>query len=500
MAATLISSHTLDDPANPPNAAEAAVAEALLKLGTGFVVRWGFEYSDETGAVQSEGDFLVLGPDGNVLHLEVKSGPVTFDPKKRRFQTADGRNPLTQRDQVWEQVVRALKKQGRMLGLKEPLVQRMLALPDVMIAPEATVYETMPREGILDTEDLKNIAQRWQEMFTRKFSDAEDRRKVFLARFAQGLGSGVTRHTLDFADRIIERHTAASFWLLDAIDQNDQLLFCGGPGTGKTWLAIEMAHRWGAKGQRVLFLTYNLKLAEMLQVVIARLGLAGVMVHSYEGLAEWIYQQCGETWNAPDHGDREACAQFFDIEMPGKLLEVAGLFSDAQKFDALVVDEAQDHNTAFDPAVGADPKAVGWWEIYTRLLKEGAHGRVAAFYDARQRHFARGNLFEADRLNALFPTLMHIRLRRTLRYTRQLRDFFFGIELPEVQDLFRDMAKDAELPEGPEPEIVSAKNRGEEKSMVGRILAGWCKGGPLHPEEVLILYPTTGARPDWLDN
>jgi hypothetical protein len=78
MPATLISLHPTKDPDNPPNEAEARVAEALLKLGDGFVIRWGFYYSDETGAQQGEGDFLVLGPDGNVLHLEVKSGLVTF--------------------------------------------------------------------------------------------------------------------------------------------------------------------------------------------------------------------------------------------------------------------------------------------------------------------------------------------------------------------------------------------------------------------------------------
>jgi len=93
MPVTLISLRPPDDPENPPNEAEQKVAESLMQLGDDFMIRWGFYHANENGSIQGEGDFLVLGPDGNVLHIEVKldalaqnrqflfrGGPGTSDP------------------------------------------------------------------------------------------------------------------------------------------------------------------------------------------------------------------------------------------------------------------------------------------------------------------------------------------------------------------------------------------------------------------------------------
>lgn len=500
MPPVLISLHPTDDPDRPPNPAEAKVCDHLMALGDGYVVRWGFDNSDETGAGQGEGDFLVLGPDGNVLHIEVKSGPVTFDPNTGRFATKDGENPLHQRDRVWKLILGRLKQQAGMMGLREPLVVRKLGLPDVTVSPGTTVYETMPREAILDVEDLKNLASRWQTIFQRTFEDAEHRRDVFLAVFGAGLKPGVTEILLDYTDRMVERQTAASYPLLDALRENRQFLFQGGPGTGKTWLALELAKRWAAGERRVLFLTYNLKLAEFLREVAAKLALPGLHVFSYEGLAGWMHEQAGESMTSPDHGDREACARFFNIDLPTRLLTLADSSDDSLRFDALVVDEAQDHDSVFDPGVTASADSAGWWEIYRRLLREQGDAQVAAFCDVHQRHFARPReMFDPKHLARIFPHLVRVRLHKTLRYTRKLREFFLASGLPEAAALLAKTTED-DLPEGLPPLVVQASGPKEEKSTVGRILADWCKTGPCRPEDVLILYPTTGARPKWLDN
>ncbi len=500
MPATLISLHPLDDPNNPPNEAEQRVCDLLMALGDGFVIRWGFYYSNETGSEQGEGDFLVQGPDGNVLHIEVKSGPVKFNHKTHRFLTADGEDPLRQRERVWSHVVRTLKTQGLEMGLREPFVKRMLGLPDVTISPDETTYETMPREGILDYEDLSAINARWKGLFRRVESDADQLRTVFLAVYGAGLKPGTTRHLLDFMDRMIERQTSASYPVLNALQENRQFLFQGGPGTGKTWLAIEQAKRWVGEGRRVLFLTYNLKLADLIGHLAMKLPAPGMIVFSYEGLAEWIYGQAGETMTSPHHGDRDACNRFFNAELPRRLLSLADALEESLCFDGLIVDEAQDHDTVFDPEVGANQDSVGWWEIYRMILREKSAGRVAIFCDINQRHFARSReRFNPEHLTRAFPHLVRVRLRRSVRYTRHLRDFFIKSGLPEATELLADTT-DEGLPEGLPPVILQAASQKEEKSAVGRILAEWCKNGPCRPEDVLLLYPTTKARPVWLDN
>jgi hypothetical protein len=125
---------------------------------------------------------------------------------------------------------------------------------------------------------------------------------------------------------------------------------------------------------------------------------------------------------------------------------------------------------------------------------------VAVFCDERQRHFARGNLFAAAPLDTLFKKLMRVRLRRTMRYSRQLRDFLRGIALPGAKELLQDLSHATALPEGPEPEFIAAKSVGEEKSAVGRVLGNWVKTKACRACDVLILYPTTLARPAWLNN
>jgi hypothetical protein len=48
---------------------ELIVAKRLALLSDEWVIRWGFYYNTDR-----EGDFLILGPTGGVLVLEVKSG------------------------------------------------------------------------------------------------------------------------------------------------------------------------------------------------------------------------------------------------------------------------------------------------------------------------------------------------------------------------------------------------------------------------------------------
>ena len=52
------------------NPTELAVAKRLARLAEEWVIRWGFYYQTDR-----EGDFLILGPTGGVLVLEMKNNP-----------------------------------------------------------------------------------------------------------------------------------------------------------------------------------------------------------------------------------------------------------------------------------------------------------------------------------------------------------------------------------------------------------------------------------------
>lgn len=500
MPATLITIHPLGDHENPPNTAEQKVADALMKLGDGFVIRWGFYHANENGSSQGEGDFLVLGPDGNVLHIEVKGGRCEFDPETCRWDTADGKSPMDQRDKIWEQVLGMLKRQASVGNRREPLVHRMVGLPEVDIPHTVPIYQNMPREGILAAGDFTNIREWWQKHFIQKWKDVEDRRAVFLEVFAPHLQPGVSKQVLSLTELTLERHLLARFELLDALAQNRQFLFRGGPGTGKTWFALEQAFRWAREGKKVLMLCFNLHLEVMLKQLVAAKRQSDIEVISYENLAKWLYGQVGEEFPQVDLADRVASKRFYEVEIPNQMREIVGLLNDEQRFDALVVDEAQDHDTRFLPEVSAPEDEPGWWQIYVGLLRQGGESPVALFYDKFQRHHGRKpEQFDPARLQALFPHLVRVRLKRTLRYTRQLLDFLHDIDHFEIRELLLDMDDTGSLPEGPAPTVLQAASAAQEKSAVGKLLADWCKKGESRAEEILILYPTTASRPQWLD-
>ena len=115
----------------------------------------------------------------------------------------------------------------------------------------------------------------------------EEARRVFKSAYWNNLSDGASRQTPNFADRMIERQTQENFEILDALSNRDQLIFRGGPGTGKTWIALELAKCWAALGRQVLFLCHNLALERWLKIICSRLS-DRIVVQSYRSLAEWL--------------------------------------------------------------------------------------------------------------------------------------------------------------------------------------------------------------------
>jgi len=88
--------------------AEVDVAELLALLPDDWVIRWGFEYRDNAGNTR-EGDFLVLGPTGGLMVIEVKAGGITMNPYTGQWSTADGDDPRMQMNAEWQGVIRELQ-------------------------------------------------------------------------------------------------------------------------------------------------------------------------------------------------------------------------------------------------------------------------------------------------------------------------------------------------------------------------------------------------------
>ena len=472
-------------------ASELVVAEFLARLDDDWLIRWGFHYEDRKG-VTREGDFLVLGPHGGLMVLEVKPGNLDPYAGSGTWGTASGDNPMFQLDAQWKAVVDKVneKRQGR----PTLHVERALALPHAKIDPNLDDYHTIPRRHIIDRAQLKAFPRAWDDAFKgkRRFLDGRSR-DIFLDTFGKDAEPKEVRHFMDQADKALGRMTRDKFLLLDQLEGNRQFLVEGGVGSGKTWLAFELARRWAAKGEgrTVLLLCYNLALASFLEKLSknARSRDATpkgrVVVKSWEELARGIFVQAGLDFDVPEAPEERST--FYSETVPGLLAEATSDGSIRPVYDALVVDEGQDHDTRFvsPPSGFNDP---GWWGAYFRLLRSGAESPIAVFYDPAQRpDFRDENAFDPDiLLTCLTASPVQVRLQRTVRYTRPIFEFLKRLDSPRLRALVAGLKRSGPLPNGPEVErVVVPASKAVEK--VSFIIRGWLDEGHCLAEDVLVL-------------
>lgn len=169
----------------------------------------------------------------------------------------------------------------------------------------------------------------------------------------------------------IRRYTEEQFRALDAIEENPRLVFWGGAGTGKTFLALEVARRAVLRERSVLLCCYNQLLGSWLRAETVPLG-GEVEAGTLHSLMLRI-----TGLSAPQNPSRD----FWTRELPLRTLEVLLEGHELQNsFDTLLIDEAQDLCSE------------EYLDVLDLLVKGGlAGGEVMAFGDFDfQAIFARG--------------------------------------------------------------------------------------------------------------
>jgi hypothetical protein len=478
-------------PAEKCSLGELQVAEFLATLPDDWIIRWGFYYEDNAG-VTREGDFLILGPHGGLLVLEAKGGSLDFNPYTGRWNTADGDNPQYQLDAEWDGVLRTIKSQQ---GDRPSLyVGRALALPGLKLPSSAKEHHGIDRQWILDGSDLREFSKAWSDRMRFWGAHFDNRaRVIFFETYGKGATPAAVRHFVDETDRMLIRQTEAEYELLDVLSDNRQFFVQGGTGSGKTWLAFEQACRWADSGDgaRVLFLCYNLALTELIKDMVGRakarkrLRKGEVVVRSWEELARELIAGAGLAYEAPVGGtDR---TRFYEQDLPQLMAQIVKEGLCKPQFDALVVDEAQDHDTSI-PGFPADWAGPGWWGVYWALLKQGEKARIAAFGDPAQRPaFRGGGGFDANALlqrSNFRPVQM--KLMRTVRYSRPVFQYLKGLQSKALAKLNAGLLQRGSLPDGPAVVVCDARSA-EVAGTADRIVSAWFQQGWCRPEQVLVL-------------
>ena len=479
------------------NETEIRVAERLKGLADSpyvWTVIWGYYYKDAAGTLR-EGDFLILGPAGGVLVLEVKHSLPRHFPETGRWEGAGGDDPLQQLHAEWQGVIRGIEAKGH-----PPFVEKALCVPGAVAPGGVETFQGIPRRWLVTGNDLENWIATWLRIFGKHARATVDplQKRAVLAAFGQGSLPEEKRAFTDHTEELFKRQFESRFVLLDQLSDNRQILVRGGTGTGKTWHALEQAFRYAGQGggHRVLFLTYNKALTAQLRRIVAlrKLDQGELVVRGWEDLLFELCTLAGDPMAAPPSGSRtETVRRFYEIELPRRVLAISrdpSLRTAWPTFDALVVDEGQDHDSAWPVEIEAAPcESGGWWHIYQHLLSDGRSAPASVFYDVAQRPpFRAAERFDAAALAAVWSQACHVRLQPAVRYTRPLWQFFRDHSSPATAAMIEALGHGDHLPEGPEPSIHTLPAGADACALVETILLQWQKSGLCQPEDVLLLH------------
>lgn len=381
---------------------------------------------------QHEVDFVIISRRG-VLILEVKGGYVTWN-RQERWASTDWHNVKHQcenpYEQAWENKNNLQNKVKEALpGLDSSKILWACGVifPDMDFLP-ATVEakKEITLLSIDNSEEIKGFCNSCFDYALQKVFDGVspkgfavlgDEQISKLKEYFCG-NAGILRDLkkdIELTEERIIVATQEQYKVLKLLDETDRFIVRGGAGTGKTLLALQHAISLSDKGLRVLFLTYN----KLLKEFLASEGRhEGIEFNNFDRL---IYEAVNSGEDDSDERkswkemSSEESQQACNVNRPNAFIRQGGL-SGSRRYDAVIVDEAQDVISLKRRLQCIDLMAKGGL----------AKGKVYLFYDAAQHIFKTGEDDELEESLELLKNTYHYftaPLSTNCRNTAQIAEF-----------------------------------------------------------------------------
>jgi UvrD-like helicase family protein/nuclease-like protein/AAA domain-containing protein len=357
------------------SAAERRLYEGFLEqLDDEYVVYHSVDWvlAGRGGPDEGEADFVIAHPELGVLALEAKGGSIRYDPSERRwFQSGhSGAHPLddpfAQAKGEMHSLMRILEAQPGW-GRWRPSFGFGVAFPDGRY--DVAANPGAPAEVAIDHDDLRHLDRRVPEILRYWARPGRRFGAEGMDALAAALGFRVEVRTplklrFDEEDKKIVELTQDQAWILGFVTNRKRAAVTGPAGSGKTMLALEIAKRLAAKANRTLLTCFNTRLGEHL-----RLEAAGVehleVRHFHELCVELAEEARIEVREPTGSGDQD----YFEHVLPDALADAAERLG--PRYDAVVVDEAQDFKE-------------WWWPALLALHRHPDDGYLYVFADASQ--------------------------------------------------------------------------------------------------------------------
>ncbi|WP_339064489.1 nuclease-related domain-containing DEAD/DEAH box helicase [Teredinibacter turnerae] len=338
------------------------------------------EYRPENQVLQEgEADFLIIWPDRGILVLEVKGGKIRFDHDTmewystnyygKEFQIKD---PFKQASKNLHAIEAIIKKK---VFSNQPLpfaYGYAVCFPDLVYkggsAPGSDPNIVIDLSDFLTnssfSDSIANALNKWNRTASPRPITKEDKRQIERAISPEfKLVALMSRQIANQEEQLV-RLTDEQHRVLEFCQHNKRVAIEGVAGSGKTLLALSQARFYAEQGLSTLLLCYNKALANWLRENIPDELNELIQVNHFHGLVAELCRQCGQAFNPKNS------AEFWSVEA-ADLLSNALAALPGFRFDALVVDEAQD----FLPE---------WWLVLDELNRDGSEGPLFVFYDHRQ--------------------------------------------------------------------------------------------------------------------
>ena len=405
-----------------------------------------------------EADLVVLWPDVGVAVIEVKGGTVTrADDGTWQQTSSDGHTKAINPTNQARRARFALRNfiTGH-TSLTDVRIVHLVAFPYTSVPDDFTAPDC-PRWMLLDRTDVDAIAANRVESALRNADGPAAPTATHVDAVVSALTQrpgpqrdliGVLAEREDSVDLLTEQQVG----ILRSLQHHPRVVIRGGAGTGKSFLAVEQARRLARAGQRVGFVCYSH-------------GLATFMQRRFESLPDadrpayvGTFHHLAVTWGANTRADADQT--YWDEVLPEQMQRLAHHLTDSERFDAFVIDEAQDFADA-------------WWPSLTAGLRDPTSGSITAFLDDGQRVFGRTGTPPQPYVDAW--------LDENLRNTRQIAQTFGSLADRQMRYRGAD-GEPVQFVPCTTPGAVDAAD----EAVVALMDAGW------PPEAIALL--TTGSR------
>lgn len=278
----------------------------------------------------SEIDILLVSRHMGVFVLEVKGGIISRRDGQWYSYNKKIKDPFAQATRAKHQLVKRFE--SLKFDLTDFFMNEVAVFPDAGDVPAEGMGISAPRSRILNGEDLKDPEGAMARIRRPNPQVSVERFKAFVhavcptvrLSFDGGELHQSVLHRLDDATR-------TRLGALVGLADNQRFVAIGAAGTGKTFLAERWARRCTARGERTLFVCYNVPLGDDLA---ERLEGSDVVVGSFHEYVVSLLEPLGI--KAPE----DPGPHWWEVEVPQLLLDNVHAIS--ERFDAIVIDEGQD--------------------------------------------------------------------------------------------------------------------------------------------------------------